>query len=69
MLQGDAFSLEDYAAAFHSGSGGEALEVNEGVSLFYATQTGRSIAERDIYQTWTKMAEEVGDEDHFDNFQ
>ena len=70
LLQGDCFSLEAAAKVLYSSEeGGEALNVNE-VSLFYAVQTGRSAAERDVYEKWTKLQEEEGDEDYSEfNFQ
>ncbi len=69
-LRGECFPLRDFAAANGaSGSsgrgGGEGEGEGDGPSgwLFYATQVSRSVAESDIYQTWSQLAEEELDED------
>ena len=70
-LMGDCFPLTDYADSLRSPGSASKGERRAGSGvrdiLFYGTQVSRSIAEKDIYQAWTQLAEEI-DEDYFDNF-
>ena len=72
MLQGDCFPLKEYAKSIDQASteDGKLQEKDnlDGYTVFYATQTSRSLAESEIYHTWTQMAEDVEDEEYFDNF-
>lgn len=69
-LRGQVFGLREYAAA---GGGNSLCGADDQAPLdgwvFFATQMGRSLAEQDVYQAWTQLAEEVDDEEYFDNFQ